>query len=121
MKHSSKPLASVEYFDEVEKKKYLVEPHIPKFANFAKWKNKKVLELGCGIGTDSINFARHGAILTILTIVELSDVSLDICKKRFAAYGLNATFINSNIENITDIIKDTKFDLIYSFGVRIVR
>ena len=114
MKHSSKPLASVEYFDEVEKKKYLVEPHIPKFANFSKWKNKKVLELGCGIGTDSINFARHGAILTI---VELSDVSLDICKKRFAAYGLNATFINSNIENITDIIKDTKFDLIYSFGV----
>ena len=112
MKHSSKPLASVEYFDEVEKKKYLVEPHIPK------WKNKKVLELGCGIGTDSINFARHGAILTI---VELSDVSLDICKKRFAAHGLNATFINSNIENITDIIKDTKFDLIYSFGVRIVR
>jgi cyclopropane fatty-acyl-phospholipid synthase-like methyltransferase len=84
MKHSSKPLASVEYFDEVEEKKYLVEPHIPKFANFAKWKNKKVLELGCGIGTDSINFARHGAILTI---VELSDVSLDICKKRFAAYG----------------------------------
>jgi len=114
MKHSSKPLASVEYFDEVEKKKYLVEPHIPKFANFSKWKNKKVLELGCGIGTDSINFARHGAILTI---VELSDVSLDICKKRFAAYDLNATFINSNIENITDIIKDTKFDLIYSFGV----
>jgi hypothetical protein len=41
MKHSSKPLASVEYFDEVEKKKYLVEPHIAKFANFAKWKNKR--------------------------------------------------------------------------------
>jgi 2-polyprenyl-3-methyl-5-hydroxy-6-metoxy-1,4-benzoquinol methylase len=112
--HSSKPFLSIEYFDEIEKKKYFVEPHIPEFANFAKWKNKNVLELGCGIGTDSINFARHGAILTI---VELSEVSLDICKKRFEAFGLNATFINGNIENFSDLIKDTKFDLIYSFGV----
>jgi hypothetical protein len=42
------------------------------------------------IGTDSINFVRAGANLTI---VELSDVSLNICKKRFEIYGLTATFI----------------------------
>jgi hypothetical protein len=45
--HSSKPFLSIEYFNEIEKKKYFVEPHIPEFANFAKWKNKNVLELGC--------------------------------------------------------------------------
>ncbi len=52
-----------------------------------------------------------------MTIVELSEVSLDICKKRFEIFGLNATFINGNIENFSDLIKNTKFDLIYSFGV----
>jgi len=114
IKHSSKPFASIEYFDDVEHKKYFVEHHIRDFADFDKWKDKRVLELGCGIGTDSINFARAGAILTV---VELSDVSLEICKKRFALYGLTATFICANIENISDIIKDQKFDLIYSFGV----
>ena len=65
-------------------------------------------------GTDSINFARAGANLTV---VELSDVSLDICKKRFEVYGLTATFISGNIEEIDNIIKGKKFDLIYSFGV----
>ena len=112
--HSSFPLNTKEYFDEVEKKKYFVEPHIINFANFNNWKDKEVLELGCGIGTDSINFVRAGAKLTI---VELSEVSLNICKKRFEIYGLNATFICGNIETIDTIIKDKKFDLIYSFGV----
>ena len=71
------------------------------------------MELGCGIGTDSINFARAGAYLTI---IELSEVSLNICKKRFELYGLTATFICGNIEMVNELIKDKKFDLIYSFG-----
>lgn len=111
--HSSKEFGTKEYFDEVEKKKYFVEDHIPTFAEFDKWKGKRVLELGCGIGTDSINFARAGANLTV---VELSEVSLEVCKKRFQVYGLNARFINANIEEI-DTILNEKFDLIYSFGV----
>jgi 2-polyprenyl-3-methyl-5-hydroxy-6-metoxy-1,4-benzoquinol methylase len=112
--HSSFPQNTKEYFDEVEKKKYFVEPHIINFADFNNWKDKDVLELGCGIGTDSINFVRAGAKLTI---VELSEVSLDICKKRFEIYGLTATFICGNIEIIDDLLKNNKYDLIYSFGV----
>jgi hypothetical protein len=49
-------------------------------------------------------------------VVELSNVSLEICKKRFEVYGLNATFICANIENISDIIKDTNFDLAKELG-----
>jgi SAM-dependent methyltransferase len=103
-----------EYFDEVEARKYFVEPHIPGFAQFEQWKGKKVLEIGCGIGTDTINFARAGANLTA---VELSRNSLDICQKRFEVYGLKARFYCGNAEELSSFLPVEPYDLIYSFGV----
>ena len=114
IKHSSLEFGTREYFDEVETKKYFVEPHIEKFADFKSYRGKKVLEIGCGIGTDSINFVRNGAELTI---IEFSDKSLDICKKRFEVFGLKATFINGDVEKLDEVLAPNKFDLIYSFGV----
>ena len=34
IRHSPKPVGTREYFDEVEARKYFVEPHIPVFAEF---------------------------------------------------------------------------------------
>ena len=45
VRHSPKQVGTKEYFDEVERRKYFVEPHIPKFANFDYWSDKKVLEM----------------------------------------------------------------------------
>lgn len=116
IKHSNKPLLTKEYFDEVETKKYFVEPHIPLFAEFQKWNGKNVLELGCGIGTDSINFYRNGANLTV---VDISSESLNICKERFKVYfnGNKVEFYHGDIEKLSEIIPIKKYDLIYSFGV----
>lgn len=114
IKHSPKPLGNKEYFDEVEKRKYFVEPHIPGFAQFEKWRSKKVLEIGCGIGTDSINFARHGADLTA---VDISKKSLEICKRRFEVYGLKASFYCGDSEELSSFVPVETYDLIYSFGV----
>ena len=114
IKHSAKTLNSKEYFDEVEERKYFVEPHILKFADFEIWKNKSVLEVGCGIGTDGVNFARKGANYTG---IDLSTNSIEIAKKRFAVFGLTGDFYESNIENPVQPYFLKKYDLVYSFGV----
>jgi len=114
VKHSSKPLNTIEYYNEVEKRKYFVEPHILDFANFQNWNKKSVLEIGCGIGTDAVNFIRHGANYTG---IDLSPNSLQIAKNRLKIFGLNGNLFSSNIELLDDTLLDQEFDLIYSFGV----
>jgi len=114
IRHSTKPVGSREYFDEVEARKYFVEPHIPKFAEFERWRGKKVLEIGCGIGTDSINFARAGADVTV---VDLSEESIELCRTRFKVFGLRANFYLGDAEHLSELVPVEKYDLIYSFGV----
>jgi ubiquinone/menaquinone biosynthesis C-methylase UbiE len=114
IRHSTKPIGSREYFDEVEARKHFVEPHIPDFAQFERWAGKRVLEVGCGIGTAAINFARAGADYTG---VDLSQASLDLAIKRFDVYGLKGQFLPCNAEELSSHFDPESFDLVYSFGV----
>jgi SAM-dependent methyltransferase len=116
IRHSARPVGTKEYFDEVEKRKYFVESHIPGFAQFDRWNGKKVLEVGCGIGTDTINFARAGASVTA---VDLSDESLKIAKRRAEVFGLEdkIEFFQANAEELTSHVPLEQYDLVYSFGV----
>ena len=116
IRHSTKPVGSREYFDEVEARKYFVEPHISAFAEFERWRGKRVLEVGCGIGTDSINFARAGAQLTA---VDLSSESLRIAAERADVMGVadRIEFIQANAEELTARLTGEPYDLVYSFGV----
>src|SRR3982751_5471394 len=116
IRHSPLPVGTREYFDEVEARKYFVEPHIAGFAEFERWRDKKVLESGCGIGTDTINFARHGAEVTV---AELSDESLKVARQRAEVFDLadRIRFHNGNAEELTTFVPVEPHDLVYSFGV----
>ena len=114
IRHSTREVGTREYFDEVEARKYFVEPHIPAFAEFPRWRDKSVLEIGCGLGTDAVNFARAGARYTG---VDLSPVSLDLARRRFDVFGLAGEFVCSNGEELSQALPAASFDLVYSFGV----
>jgi 2-polyprenyl-3-methyl-5-hydroxy-6-metoxy-1,4-benzoquinol methylase len=116
LRHSPAPVGTKDYFNQVEARKYFVEPHIPGFAEFERWRGKKVLEIGCGIGTDTINFARNGAKVTT---VDLSERSIELARKRAAVFGMGGQiqFYGGNAEELTQFVPVEAYDLIYSFGV----
>lgn len=116
IRHSPQPVGTRAYFDEVEARKYRVEPHIPRFAEFPRWRNRRVLEIGCGIGTDTVNFARHGAQVTA---VDLSPVSVQVAAQRMDVYGVSQAvrFQVADAERLTASVPPEPYDLIYLFGV----
>ena len=114
VRHSNHALGSIDYFDEVEKRKFFVEPHIVSFSEFPKWAGKRVLEIGCGIGTAAVNFVRNGAIYSG---VELSGTSLHLTRQRFKVYNLSGEFYQANAEELSSTVPIQPYDLIYSWGV----
>ena len=116
LRHSQAPVGTREYFDQVEARKYLVEPHIPGFAQHGRWAGKRVLEIGCGLGTDTINFARAGASITA---IDLSSRSLDLARQRAEVFGLadRITFLEADAERLSEYVSPEAYDLVYSFGV----
>ena len=109
---SDAPIGSPEWFAEVERRRYRLEPAIPEMARFADWSGRDVLEAGCGIGTDGAQFARAGARYTGL---DLSDTALTLARRRFDAEGLEAALLRASITELP--FPDASFDLVYSNGV----
>jgi SAM-dependent methyltransferase len=116
LRHSPAPVGSREYFDQVEARKYLVEPHIPGFAEYPRWAGRRVLEIGCGLGTDTMNFARAGARVTA---VDLSSRSLELARQRAEVFSLQnrITFVEADAERLSEFVEPATYDLVYSFGV----
>lgn len=116
LRHSPAPVGTREYFDGVEQRKYFVEPHIPGFAQFSRWAGRRVLEIGCGLGTDTINFARAGAVVTA---VDLSSRSLQLAQERARIFGVadRIRFVEADAERLSSFVEPQAYDLVYSFGV----
>jgi SAM-dependent methyltransferase len=114
IRHSPREVGSREYFEEVEQRKRFVEPHIPGFAQFPRWRGKRVPEIGCGLGTDAVDFVLAGADYTG---IELSEASLALARKRFDLFGLKGTLLLGDAEQLDCVVPSSSFDLIYSFGV----
>jgi SAM-dependent methyltransferase len=102
------------YFEEISSKRYGErEWHIPIVARFQDFKEKNVLEIGCGIATDGLEFARNGANYVG---VDLTPQALEAAKERFMLFDIPGRFEVANAEESLPFA-DSSFDHVYSFGV----
>ncbi|HVL67863.1 MAG TPA: class I SAM-dependent methyltransferase [Vicinamibacterales bacterium] len=86
--------------------------HLLRLVDFNGYRGKRVLEVGCGAGTDLARFARGGAIVTG---VDLAASSIELAKKNFEQQGLTGEFFEADGERLP--FADASFDLVYAHGV----
>jgi len=100
------------FYELVEEHRYKKEWHIPAAAGFAETNGLRVLEIGCGLGTDGAQFARAGADYTG---IDLTDAAVELARKRFELFNLSGKFQRDDAENLS--FPNDTFDLVYSHGV----
>jgi SAM-dependent methyltransferase len=110
--HADAAEGTPEFFSQVERKRYKLEPFIPDFADFASAQGERVLEIGVGAGSDFMRFVRAGAIATG---VDLTDHAVELVRRRLENEGLEADVRRADAESLP--FGDDSFDRVYSWGV----
>ncbi len=105
-------LPDLQGFDEHARARYVLEPHIPKFAQFAEARGLEVLEVGVGMGADYLEWLKAGAHALG---VDLSAASLELARRRCQLAGYRPDLRVADAEHLP--FPDNTFDVVYSYGV----
>ena len=89
---------SREFFDAIERHRYSeYAPWMPRLMEFQNFRDARLLEVGCGMGTDLLQFSRGGARCVG---VDLTPRSIEITQHRFKLYGADGAFMISDAEHL---------------------
>lgn len=109
---TDQPVGTRGFFEDLDAYRFDKLHYLPKVVDFDGYAGRELLEVGCGIGTDLVRFARGGANCTG---VDLSETAIGLAKQNFALHGLTATLQVANGEALP--FPDSSFDLVYAHGV----
>lgn len=112
--YSKKQPFTLAWFNEINYKRYhRYYPYLKEEAEFAYHQNEEVLEVGCGLGTDLVEYAKGGAQAHG---IDLGEDQIMLTKLNFNLCGLPYKEIKvGNAENLP--FPDGKFDLVVGIGV----
>jgi SAM-dependent methyltransferase len=111
-KFTPSDIGTRQFFEAVERFRYEAEGHILKMLPLSRVEGKSVLEIGCGLGTDGSQFAKHGAKYVGM---DLTSMAVQLTQRRFQLFGFPGSLLEGDAENLP--FEDEAFDIIYSHGV----
>jgi ubiquinone/menaquinone biosynthesis C-methylase UbiE len=107
------PVGSKLFFDDLDDYRFDKLHYLPRLVDFSGFKGQRLLEVGCGIGTDLVRFAKGGARVTG---VDLAQTAIDLARKNFELNGVAADELRvANGEALP--YADASFDVVYGHGV----
>jgi SAM-dependent methyltransferase len=86
--------------------------HLLRLVDFDGWRERTVLDAGCGAGVEVVRFARGGARVIGL---DLSERAIELARKNLAAQGLAASLVVGDAESLPFASEST--DLVYAHGL----
>jgi SAM-dependent methyltransferase len=109
---SDRDRLSREYFLEIERQRYELQPHILEIISKIDWRGRRVLEVGAGIGTDARNIIGRGAVYTGINV---DRGSTEATSQALSVFLLPGTALERSATSLD--FPDGTFDVVYSFGV----
>ncbi len=106
------PIGSKPFFKELDAYRFEKLDYLPQVVDFSGYRNRSILEIGCGVGIDAVRFARNGAKVTG---VDLSPVGIELARKNFSQNNLKGDFLVLDGEHLP--FADNSFDMVYVHGV----
>ena len=106
------PVGSPGFFADLDQYHFEKLHHLPRLIDFDAYRGQKVLDVGCGAGTDLARFAKGGAIVSG---VDLSSSAIDLAKANFAQQGLPGDLREADGEALP--FPDNEFDFVFAHGV----
>lgn len=103
---------SKQFFQQIKEEHDRAYAYSNAILNIPAQKGKCVLEVGCGIGIDALELAKHGAAVTY---VSPSPKSLELTAKYFAYHELHSRLLLGEAENLS--FAANTFDVVIARGV----
>ncbi len=103
---------SAGFFADLEQYHFEKLHHLPRLVPFDRFRGRRVLEVGCGAGTDLIRFARNGANVAG---VDLAPSSIALASTNFGLENRAAQLAVADGQALP--FRDGCFDLVYAHGV----
>src|SRR6186713_2700429 len=86
-----------EFFQDLDQYHFEKLHHLLRLIDFDAYRGKRVLEVGCGAGTDLVRFAKGGALVSG---VDLSASAIALARKNFEQQGLRADLCEADGEQL---------------------
>ena len=99
------------YYGDLETQRYRSHRHLMPWITSMQ-PGSSVLEVGCGVGMDSVQMARHGLQVTALDLTVIAPAT---AQRRARREHFNIEYLCANGEHLP--FPDSSFDYVYSFGV----
>ena len=101
-----------EFFADLDEYRFDKLRYLPKLVDFSGYQGKRLLEVGCGIGTDLVRFAKGGAHAVG---VDFSGTALDLAQRNADCSEVSVELHLANGEDLA--FADGSFDVVYGHGV----